>query len=249
MIDEPTFHSSNANGPVPLALFSRPVASACSTAPPRRVSWYVKSLSGCGERDDDGLVVGRLDRGDRAPAPAASLAPSARCASSDHTTSADVSGSPLWNVTPSCSVNVYIVPSSDTSGSSARPGSIVAVVVGREQRLVDVVEQDLVERGAGHRDEVEARRLEHGADDDLAALAAPPRRRRRRRSSPSPRAVGAVVAAPVSPGAACRRPPVVSLRRAVVVVVVAARGEHEHGGGDGAAPSQAAVRTSGGCCA
>ena len=71
------------------------------------------------ERDDDRGVVGCLDRGDAARR-SASLAPSARWASSDHTTSADVSGSPLWNVTPSRSVNVYTVPSSETSGS--RPG-------------------------------------------------------------------------------------------------------------------------------
>ena len=52
------------------------------------------------------------------------LAPSARWASSDQTTSADVNGAPLWNVTPSGMVNVYVSPSSEISGSSVSPASM-----------------------------------------------------------------------------------------------------------------------------
>ena len=66
-------------------------------------------------------------------------------------------------------MNVYTVPSADTSGSVGQAGLDGTGLVGGEQRLVDVVEQDLVERRAGGVDDVEAGRLEHGADDDVGA--------------------------------------------------------------------------------
>ena len=88
VIDEPTFHSTNVNGPVPLALFSSPVASAWSTAPARRVMRYMKSLSGSVSVTTTVESSGAST--DAMPASrAVSLAPSARWASSDHTTSAD----------------------------------------------------------------------------------------------------------------------------------------------------------------
>ena len=45
-------------------------------------------------------------------------------------------------------------------------GSDLAGLVGLEQRLVDVVEQHLIERRAGGGDQVEARGLEHRTDHD-----------------------------------------------------------------------------------
>ena len=43
---------------------------------------------------------------------------------SDHTTSCGVRSCPPWNFTPSCSVNVYVSPTSDTVQSVASDGTM-----------------------------------------------------------------------------------------------------------------------------
>ena len=90
---------------MPLAVVSRSVASAWSTAPARLVNVYSSPLSGSLNVTttvwSSGASTLTIDA-----SRAAWLAPSARWASSDHTTSAAVSASPLWKLTPSGIVNV-----------------------------------------------------------------------------------------------------------------------------------------------
>ena len=93
------------------------------------------------------------------------------------TTESALNGSPLWNVTPSRSVNSHVVSSTCVGSVGRQAGSQLAVGRAGEQRLVDVV----VDRPlAAVVDEVrvEAGRLGAEGDRDLGAL---DRRRRLRR--------------------------------------------------------------------
>ena len=148
---------------MPLALFSSPLAPSLRTAPARWPRWKAKSLSGSEsvittvESSVASTVSTLASRG-------ASKPPSPRSWSSVHTTSLAVSGSPSWNVTPSC------------NGQRVRQPVLGDLQLGETWRdlpvgcrlhegLVDVAEQQLIERNSGLVDDVEVGRLDDEAGD------------------------------------------------------------------------------------
>ena len=126
-MDAPGDRETNENGPVPIGLV---VISPDSTlrrltmANPLNPPMLVSRL-GVGA-----LTVNRTRRSSRAVIDAMASSLYALDSSSsiirrkEYSTSAAVSGSPLWNVTPSRSVNVHCRPSGLTSQLSASAGRI-----------------------------------------------------------------------------------------------------------------------------
>ena len=106
MIESPCFQSASAYGPVPFAVVLRSVVSpSFSTRPARPVRFHSSVESGSLSVSTMSWPLAAIDETRARRSESRYDALSFTCCS-DHTTSAGVSGSPLWNVTPSRSVNV-----------------------------------------------------------------------------------------------------------------------------------------------